>query len=171
MEIMVMKRIGGIILVMLCCMTLFGGCGKKIKETITNRKIPFDDVTEFYYTYENINFNASFQRYRFYREGGKYMFQHETREKPGEYGPTTEEDITNTGTFELTAEEWKDFLSLLKDGTVKARKDSGESGETGPWMFIYWRNDKEKYQVFAFPSYDARVCFEEFCSAIAHAER
>ena len=154
-----------------CCMFLFGGCGKMPKETITNREIPLEDVSEFYYTYENINFNAFFQRYRFYREDGKYMFHHETRERPGEYGPTTEEDITNSGTFELTAEEWNDFLIFLKDGTVSARKDSGESGSSGPWTFLYWKDDKGTYQVFEFPSFDTRVHFEEFCSALAQEER
>ena len=153
-----------------CCMFLFGGCGKTPKETITNRNIPLDDVSEFYYTYENINFNAFFQRYRFYIEDGKYMFHHETRERPGDYGPTTEEDITNSGTFELTAEQWKDFLTFLKDGTVSERSDSGESGSRGPWTFIYWKDDKGRYQVFEFPSYDTRVHFEEFCSALAKAE-
>ena len=162
-----MKRTGGIILIMLCCMTLFGGCGKETEETITNKKIPLADVTEFYYTCENINFDAFFQRYRFYREDGKYMFQHETREKPGEYGPTSEEDITGRGTFELTAEEWNEFLTFLKDGTVSARKDSGESGGAGPWTFIYWKNDKGKYQVFEFATYDARTRFEEYCSSLA----
>ena len=166
-EIVMMKRIGGIILIMLCCMTLFGGCGKETEETITNKKIPLADVTEFYYTCENINFDAFFQRYRFYREDGKYMFQHETREKPGEYGPTSEEDITGRGTFELTEEEWNEFLTFLKDGTVSARKDSGESGGAGPWTFIYWKNDKGKYQVFEFATYDARTRFEEYCSSLA----
>ncbi len=154
-----------------CFMFLFGGCSKSIEETVTNRKIPLDDVTEFYYTYENINFDASFQRYRFYREDGKYMFQHETRERPGKYGPTTEEDITNSGTFELTAEEWKDFLTFLKDGTVSARNDFSESGSSGPWMFLYWKNDKGKYQVFEFSNYVARAQFEEYCSSLAQAER
>ena len=153
-----------------CFMVLFGGCGNSKKETVTNRKIPLDDVTEFYYTYENINFNASFQRYRFYREGGKYMFQHETREKPEEYGPTSEEDVTKSGTFVLTAEEWKVFLAFLKDGTVSAREDSGESGSSGPWMLLYWKNDKGKFQVFEFPTYDARTQFEQYCSRLAQGE-
>ena len=153
-----------------CFMFLFGGCGKSMEETVTNRKIPLDDVTEFYYTYENINFNAYFQRYRFYIEDGKYMFQHETRERPDDYGPTTEEDITNIGSFELTAEEWKDFLAFLKDGTVSARNDSGETGSSGPWTFLYWKNDKGKYQVFEFPTYDARTQFEQYCSSLAQTE-
>lgn len=166
-----MKRIGGLILIMFGFMALLGGCGKGTKETITNRNIPPDDVTEFYYTVENLNYNAFYQRYHFYKENGKYLFHHETRERHDQYGPTTEADITNSGTFELTADEWKDFLAHLKDGTVCARKDSAESGSSGPWMFIYWKNDKGKDQVFEFPTYDARAQFADYCASLAQSER
>ena len=112
------------------CRKLFGWRNKDNKKTVTNKKIPVEDITEFYYTYENINFNAFYQRYRFYRENGKYMFCHETRNKPGEYGPATEKDITSAGTIELSADDWDNFSEFLKDGTVSARKDSGESGSS-----------------------------------------
>ena len=164
------KSIKGVLLIMLS-LFLFSGCGKETKETITNRNIPAEDITEFYYTVDNINYDAFYQRYRFYIEDEKYMFYHETRERPGEYGPATEEDITNSGTFELSDAEWKDFLSYLKDGTVSARKDNAESGDSGPWTFIYWKKDKGKYQVFDFSSYEVRDEFVEFCSALALKER
>lgn len=141
-----------------------------MKENVTNRKIPFDDITEFYYTVENVNYDAFYQRYRFYTEDGKYMFYHETREKPGEYGPTTERDITKSGAVILSADEWKNFIGFLKDGTVSAKNDPDESGESGPWTFIYWKNDKGKYRAFDFKSYDTRVEFEGFCSALAQKE-
>ncbi len=150
---------------------LLGGCAEAAKETITNRKIPIEDVTEFYYTIENINYNAFYQRYHFYVEDDKYMFHHETRERPDEYGPTTEKDITNSGTFELSDTQWKEFLAFLKDGTVSVRKDTAESGDSGPWTFIYWKNDKGKYQVFDYSSYNERTAFEEFCSRLALEER
>ena len=154
-------------MIMLCCLALFGGCGKSSGETVTDRNIPSGDVTEFYYTVENINYGAFYQRYRFYREDDKYLFYHETRESPDDYGPTTEEDITESGTVELSEEEWKEFLSFLKDGRVSARTDSAESGGSGPWMFIYWKNDKGKYQVFDFSSPAERGGFEEFCAGLA----
>ena len=162
-----MKRIGGLALIMLGCVMIFGGCAGESKETVTDRKIPAGDITEFYYTFENINANAFYQRYRFYSEDGKHLFYHETREKPGQYGPATEEDITSSGTAELSEEEWKEFLSFLKDGTVTARRDDTEAGDSGPWMFIYWKKDKGKYQVFEFASYEERVRFEGFCSELA----
>ncbi len=154
-------------MIMLCCLALLCACGKDPEETVTDRKIAVDDITEFYYTRENINFDAFYQRYRFYREDGRYLFYHETRERPGEYGPATEEDITASGTVELSEEEWKEFLSFLKDGRVSARTDSASSGDSGPWMFIYWKNDKGKYQVFDFSSLEERGGFEEFCAGLA----
>ena len=165
-----MRSVKGVLIFMLC-MALLCGCGKTAKETITNRKISVEDVTEFYYTAENINYDAFCKRYRFYKEDGKYMFRHETRERPGRYGPATEEDITSSGTLELSDDEWKDFLTILKDGTVSALKDTGESGGNGTWTFIYWKKDKGKYRVFEFPDYGARVRFEKYCFLLSQAER
>lgn len=161
-----MKPVKGVLLIMLC-LAVFGGCGKAAKETVTNRRIPTEDVTEFYYTVENVNYNAFYRRYRFYKQDGRYMFFHETRERPDGYGPAGQEDVTGGGDFELTAQEWQDFLAYLKDGTVSARKDGGDSGGSGPWTFIYWNNDKGKYRAFEFSSYDERVRFEEFCASLA----
>ena len=103
-----MRRKRGLMLLMASCLTLLFGCGKSDKETVTNRNIPIDDITAFYYTVENINFNASYQRYRFSVEDGAYLFDYETRERPGDYGPTTEADITASVTglsgFDITAD-------------------------------------------------------------------
>ena len=162
-----MKQLWRNVLMISGLMFIFSGCGQKTGETISNLKIPYEDVTEFYYTYENINFDASYQRYWFYKEDGKAMFYHETRERPGEYGPATQEDITRSGTVELSQEEWQSFLDLLKDGSVSKRGDSAQAGGSGPWMFIYWKKDKGKYQVFDFPDYEARVRFEEYCLSLA----
>ena len=162
-----MRRIPWALLIISCFILLLGGCGKSMEETVTNMNIPVDDVEEFYYTIENINYNAFYQRYRFYKEDGKYMFYHETRERPEDYGPASEEDITGSGTLELSDAEWNDFLTFLKDGTVSAREDSLEDGSSGPWMFIYWKNDKGNYQVFEFSNYDERGRFEEYCSSLA----
>lgn len=156
-------------MIMLCCLALLCACGKSPEETVTDRKIAAGDITEFYYTRSNINFNAFYQRYRFYVEDGRRLFYHETREKPGEYGPATEDDITASGTVELSDEEWNEFLAFLKDGRVSARTDSAESGGSGPWMFIYWKKDKGKFQVFDFPSASEKLEFEEFCAELAGA--
>ena len=66
---------------------LLGGCGRLIKSEYTvGTDVRQADVTEFYYTYENINYNACYLRYRFYVEDGKYYFYHEARERKDDYG-------------------------------------------------------------------------------------
>ena len=163
-----MKRILHYLMIGLGFSALLFGCGQKGSEdTITDRNIPIGDVTDFTYTYENINFNAFYQRYRFYTEDGKYLFYHETRERPHQYGPATEADIAASGTLELTVEEWASAMKLLKDGKVSKREDSAESGSSGPWTFIYWKNDKSRYQKLQFASYEGREAFETHCSALA----
>lgn len=166
-----MKRIGGLMLLMASCLTLLFGCGNRGRETVTNRNIPIEDITAFYYTAENVNFDAFYQRYRFYADNGAYIFDHETRERPGDYGPTTEADVTDTGTMTLTDEEWAEFLGFLQDGTVSARNDSADAGGDGPWTFLYWKNDKAKYQVFSFRDDGTRLQFEAFCAALAQTAR
>lgn len=139
----------------------------KIAE-ITDRAIPVGDVTDFYYTYENINYNAFYQRYRFYVEDGKYMFHHETRERPGDYGWTTEEDITAEGTYELSEADWMRVMALLQNGKVSERNDDDVvDGDDGPWTFIYWKGDKDTIQVFNFASYGDRSAFVKFCEELA----
>lgn len=137
------------------------------KELAVGMEIQMNSITDFYYTYENINYNAFYQRYRFYVEDGKYYFFNETREKPDEYGWTTSDDTTKIGTVELTEEQWKDFYEIIRDGTVKAREDNADSGDPGPWYYLYWTSDADKYQVYTFPSYEKEKAFEEYCISLA----
>lgn len=139
---------------------------KKKKDTVTKSKIPVCDISEFYYTCENINYNASFLRYKFSVNDEKYVFEYEIREKKGDYGPTDENDIIKKGTYELSNDEKNEFILFLKDGEVSLRKASIKTGETGPWMYLYWKNDKGKYQVFNFPSYAMKTEFEKFCTEL-----
>ena len=106
--------------VFLVTVLILTGCSMKLKNTVTvGRDAEAEDVQDFYYTYENINFNAFYQRYRIYAENGKHMFFHETRERKEEYGPATEKDTTKKGTLELSEEEWKTFVNLVNGGTGK----------------------------------------------------
>ena len=162
-----------IIIIMLCL--LFGvliiGCGKGEEEDMSlfsNEKIvgtdiKKEDITDFYYTEENINYDAFYQRYRIYVEDGKHMFFHETRERKGDYGPCTDADTTLTGTIELSDEQWSQFYDIVSGGKVRAREESAESGGTGPWLYLYWLNDKSKYQEFSFSSYENEKKFIDFC--------
>ena len=163
-----MKRLIPLVLLSLYIPALLCGC-KHVDptETITNRKIPVGDITDFYYTYENINFNAFYQRYRFYVEDGEPMFYHETRKRPNGYGWTTEEDITRHGNIRLTDSQWAKVIDLLRDGFVSERKDSDEAGDAGPWTYIYWKNDKGKFQQYDFANYEQQAAFEEYCEKLA----
>ena len=167
---MLKNAIRGLIL-LTCCVLAFAGCGKEMKETLTDRKIPTDDVTEFYYTCENINFNASYQRYRFYKEDGNCLFYHETRERPGEYGPTTEKDITKSGTAELSAEEWNTFLSdmlaLARQGHRVSVQRTSTSSLTLPAKEVVTHETKDPDEVIAWfnmmteQGYEVIIKFDE----------
>lgn len=154
---------------------LLAGCGAKEESAdmavfgggkIVGKDIQTEDITDFYYTEENINYDAHYQRYRFYVEGGKHIFFHETRERKNDYGPCTEDDTILIGSIELTDEQWSQFIDLVNGGIVKARGDSAESGGTGPWLYLYWTNDKGKYQQFSFDSYETQAKFEKFCLSL-----
>ncbi|MCR5590524.1 MAG: hypothetical protein K6F73_03260 [Lachnospiraceae bacterium] len=140
------------------------------KEMIVGTDIATDDITDFYYTEENINYDAFFQRYRFYVEDGKHIFFHETRERKDDYGPCTEEDTTLIGTIELDDEQWAQFCGLVSGGIVKAREESADSGGSGPWLFLYWTGDESKYQQFKFDSYGTEKKFVEFCLSLVSSE-
>ena len=146
---------------------LLSACKSKY---IVGKDIRIDDLTEFYYTYSNINYNAFYQRYHFYVEDGKHLFFHETRERENDYGPATEKDTTLTGTFELTDEEWTAFFDLLKDGTVRNRSEHTESGDSGPWMYLYWKKDRSKIQEFEFASYQIQQSFKSYCEDLAQRD-
>ena len=149
---------------------LLGGCGRLIKSEYTvGTDVRQADVTEFYYTYENINYNACYLRYRFYVEDGKYYFYYEARERKDDYGPTTEADVTAKGTVELTEAQWTAFFDLLRDGTVVKRGDSAETGSRGPWLYLYWTGDKSEIQEYSFASLDKRGEFEDFCEELAQS--
>ena len=128
--------------------------------------IPADDITDFYYTVSNINYDAFYQRYRFYTDDGKHLFFHETRERKDDYGPATEEDTTMIGIIELSDEQWAEFYKNICTGIVKAREETADAGGSGPWMYLYWNGDKSKYQEYYFASYDARLKFVEFCVSL-----
>ena len=164
-----MKKILSFSLIVIAVL-LLTGLSAGADELIVGTDIQMEDITSFFYTYENINYNADYQRYLFHVEDGKKMFSHETRERKGNYGPTTEEDTTLSGHYELTEKEWEAFFNLLKGGTVTQRDISTETGSSGPWLYLYWKNDQSEYQEFSFASWDALQAFEAFCAELAQKE-
>ena len=130
-----------------------------------------DSISEFYYTFENINYNAEYLRYLFYIEDSVPYFYYEKRERPNDYGPTTEEDIVAQGTVKLNEEQWSTFSSFIEEGSYGPRKDNAESGSSGPWTYIYFRKAPKKQLEFKFASWDRLAEFEEFCAKIAGLEK
>jgi len=139
---------------------LFSGKG----ELVVGTDVALEDITEFWYTYDSSTNPPAFQRYRFFVEDGERLFHHETRS--GDHWPLTEEDITVSGTMELSEAQWSAFLDLLKDGTVKEREESLEDGNAGPWLYLYWKGDRSVCQEYSFASWDRESSFEDFCVAL-----
>lgn len=135
-------------------------------EMIVGKDIKAEQISQFYYTYSNINYNAEYQRYRFYIEEGKNKFFHETRQNPGGYGFLTEDNTTRIGDYEINKQEWDSFIELISEGRVEKRTEKTESGDSGPWMYIYWDKDKDKYQEYYFDTYDKQLKFVEYCESL-----
>ena len=126
------------------------------------------DIADFYYTYDWVGYNARYQRYRFYVEDGEYKFYHETRGIEGDYGWASEADITASGTVILSIYEWDEFLRCLSEGSAKDSEDSLLVGDSGPWMYLYYRSgDTTKRKEYHFASPEQQVAFEEFCQSLA----
>lgn len=129
-------------------------------------------IYSFVWTFHNINFDAEFQRYKFYVEEGKYFFYHESRKRENEYGPTTEDDITKSGTIELSKEKWDEFLLTIAGGTVTKRNEEPTAGGSGPWIYLSWDKeqkvkDSDKYDEFSFVTYKNEKEFEDLCKKLA----
>ncbi|MDO4203508.1 MAG: hypothetical protein Q4D07_03265 [Selenomonadaceae bacterium] len=165
-----LKYIGGACAVLLLCGAFFvtAGCsegkagiftGKS--EFVVGKDIPMSEVREFYYTIDSSANPPQFLRYRFTHKDGKYSFYYEKRE--GDTWPLTEKHITASETVELTSQQWEEFLACLKDGVAAKRTDDASSGGSGPWLFLYWDNDRDIYQVFTFADYERQQRFEKLC--------
>ena len=129
------------------------------------------EIDEFYYTFENINFNASYLRYRFYNRDGKHYFFYEKRERPDDYGPTDENDVTSKGDLQISDKKYAELISFLKKGIVTAREISDAVGDSGPWTYLYWQHDEDVYQQFTFVSYEAKEGFERFCADLMEGKQ
>ncbi len=160
-------------------LSILTGCGtvsklaqmKNADETkdvmVVGEDISDEDINEFYYTIENINYDAYFLRYKFSNEDGKHMFFFEERERPDDYGPTTEEDTIAKTEFELSDKEWSKFCEIISGGEVSKRNDDQETGGDGPWTYLYWTGDEDEYQEFSFNSQKNRSAFEKLCEKLA----
>lgn len=128
------------------------------------KQIKAEDITEFYYTEDSSTDPPFFQRYVVRVQDGKHLFYHEKRE--GDHWPLYEEDITVSGTLEMSDEQWDRFFGLIEGSTVKNREEVIEDGGSGPWLFLYWNGDKGKFQEFTFQSYGKLLEYEAFCEEL-----
>lgn len=134
-------------------------------ETLVGCGVEIGDISEFYYTVDASTDPPHYQRYHFHAENGAYRFDHETREGGG--WPQTEKDITASGSLELTEAEWREFFSLISGGTVKNREENLDSGDAGPWMYLYWSGDQGTCQEYSFADHGTAMAFEAFCEGLA----
>ena len=134
-------------------------------EMTVGKKISVEDITEFYYTEASSTNPPNYQRYRFYVDNGKYMFYREKRE--GNSFPLTEKDISSTDTKELSEQEWSAFCNCITGGKVSRRTENTESGNSGPWTYLYWKGDRSKYQEYEFESPEKAAEFEELCKELS----
>ncbi len=162
--------VGIIVIVMIFMLSgVMSGCKSEFitniikgnREKIVGQDIAAEEITKFYYTYAASTYPPEYQRYQFYIEDGKYQFYHEKRE--GKNWPLTEDKITVSGLIELSEEEWQQLMGYLKDGKVKKREESLDTGGSKLSLYLYWEKDQSKYQQFSFASNDLESSFEEFC--------
>ena len=139
----------------------------RARQATVGTDVAMSDVTDFYYTYSTSTCPPHYQRYRFYVDGDRRMFYHETREGGG--WPQTEKDITASGTRALSEAEWAEFCKCVQGGTVRDRMEHLESGGAGPWLFLYWKGDRGTCQEFSFVSVSARFAFEDLCAGLKNA--
>lgn len=158
-----MKNYIIIIVLSILAVCIFGWIFTFVPKTV-GKTIKEEDFKEFYYTYSTTVNPPEYQRYRIFIKNGKRMFYHEKRE--GDSVFLAEEDITVSVETELSPEEWAIFWRLISGGTVKKRKDNVTSGGSGPWLYLYWNGDLNKYQEYKFADAEKEAEFEEFCAKL-----
>lgn len=163
-----MKRFGSFLFAFLMLLSIGStvpiSAGASPDDKTIGIDVAFEDITDFYYTYDASTAPPHYQRYRFYVEDGKHYFYHETREGGG--WPQTEADITCSGTVELTDEQWSACCDLLNGGTASRREEHLESGDAGPWLYIYWRGGESEGREFSFDQPGTVLAFKEFCAGL-----
>ena len=138
----------------------------KDRQRTVGTDIPAAEITEFYCTTATSTNPAYWRQYRFYMEGEQWWFFHETRQ--GSHWPLTGADtVTVCGARKLSQQEYEQFAESISGGSVTKRTENADSGSRGPWLYLYWKGDKGKYQQFAFADYTAQQNFEQLCAELA----
>lgn len=153
------KMIAGFLLVFLLIAGFLIYNDNKIR--VVGKEIQVQQIQEFFATYATSTSSPLYQRVVFSVCNQKYRFDYERKE--GNHLPLTNHDVVCSGRIELTEEQWSRFIEHLKGGSVSKRKESIESGSSGPWFYLYYENDRGKFQSFTFSSYSVQKSFEDFC--------
>ncbi|MBR0136853.1 MAG: hypothetical protein IJM15_00370 [Erysipelotrichaceae bacterium] len=161
-----MKRYFRILVVLLVVMVMAFSFKSLLgkKEKTVGKDVRIEDVKDFYYTVSSSTNPPRYQRYRFFVNDGKYYFYHEKRE--GDHWPLNESDVTVSGEIELSEQQWQQFFDCLANGKVSAREENLDSGSSGPWLYLYWSNDKGNIQQFEFESLAKKSEFEQLCAEL-----
>ena len=155
------RRAGALLLALLVLLA----CRGAPADTAAGPDVAPEDIADFYYTVDSSAWPPRYQRYRFYMEDGQPRFFHDTRQ--GEDWPLTEADSVYSGTVALTRDQWAAFLDCLRDGRALPREEHTETGDEGPWTYLYPASGPAEGLAFSFASPGRRADFEALCRELA----
>ena len=180
-----MKKILLIIVGMILCGLLAVSCNKN-KETdidnnaklsgkkfIVGEDISISDITEFNFTYSDIDepkaFDTHYLRYYLYEKDNSHFFFYEKKEGKKSNGLVIEENTIASGTVQLTDEQWTEFFDNIRGGTVTEKTLDTELKDSLFRFDICWNGDEGKYREYAFTPDGDQHIFEASCGEFATA--
>ena len=137
----------------------------KLQNYRVGRDIPKDAILSFELTDKSDSYPPYYTHYEYRAENGTYTYTWHLRK--GRQVPLTEEDVISAGTRTLTQEEWDLFYSRIVTGTVHMNREI-DPKDPGPWAFLYWKNAKDNFQTYHFPSPEQRLQFIEYCEKLVN---
>ena len=125
------------------------------------KQIPFRDVTAFVYTRASSTNPPEHTRWHLMLQNGTPVLMYEQR--TGNHWPLTGEDISASSTVTLTQTQWQTLLHCLQGGQVIRRTENPETGDSGPFMYLYWQGDRDSIRQFTFASHEREQQFLTLC--------
>lgn len=137
------------------------------KKTV-GRQIKLCQIQQLIYTKSSSSLPCVYQRFHFLKEDERKRFHYVY--KTGNHWPLKDEDIVDSGTIDLSDQQWMQLTECLKGGTVSKKEKSVDSGDAGPWLTLYWDNDRGMNQTYSFSSLDDLHQFEQFCHLLMQTD-
>lgn len=148
----------------------FAGCsGLTEEEYMFGKDFKAEQVTEFYYTVTDTSYPPKYERRHFFKRDGGYYYFHEKMEGslPAYSEALAVIDTGDERVRPITEEQWLQLTEILLGGKVTKRsEDITEGGGSRPAVFLYWTNDKGKYQVYSFKTAQAETDFLSFSAGL-----